>query len=70
MPRTPTTTPPAPAPELWTMRETADYLGVSTDSVRRWIAAGRLRAYRYGPRLVRIDAADVMRARRQIGAGQ
>ena len=28
---------------------------VSTRTLRRWIAEGRLQAYRVGPRLVRLD---------------
>jgi excisionase family DNA binding protein len=32
---------------------------VSTRTLRRWIAEGRLQAYRVGPRLVRLDPASV-----------
>jgi excisionase family DNA binding protein len=34
----------------------ADQLGVSTRTVRRYVASGRLTAYRVGPRLLRVDA--------------
>lgn len=32
---------------------------VSTRTLRRWIAQGRLEAYRAGPRLLRVDPAAV-----------
>jgi excisionase family DNA binding protein len=40
----------------------AEYAGVTTKTIRRWIAAGRLRGYRAGPRLirVRVDELDAM----------
>ena len=47
-----------------TLQDAADLLGTSPSSVRRMIARGDLRAYRYGPRLIRIDPAD-LRAMRQ-----
>jgi excisionase family DNA binding protein len=31
------------------------YFGVSDDTIRRWIADGRLTAHRYGPRLIRVQ---------------
>ncbi|KUH99270.1 helix-turn-helix domain-containing protein [Mycobacterium sp. IS-3022] len=49
-------------PDL-TMNEAAARLGVHPMTIRRYIAAGRLRAYRLGPRLVRIHAEDVERLR-------
>ena len=39
-----------------TIQEVADQFGVSTRSVRRYIDAGLLTAYRVGPRLIRLDA--------------
>ncbi len=30
-------------------------VGVSTKTVRRWIASGQLAGYRMGPRLLRVD---------------
>jgi excisionase family DNA binding protein len=32
---------------------------VTPKTVRRWIAAGRLTAYRFGPRLLRIDPDEL-----------
>jgi excisionase family DNA binding protein len=37
----------------------AKYANVSTRSLRRYIAAGRLRGYRVGPRLIKVDIADL-----------
>lgn len=42
-----------------TLREAADRLGVSEKTLRRRIAEGSLTAYRMGPRLIRLRAADV-----------
>lgn len=39
--------------------EAADYLGVSTKTIRRYIAAGRLTGYRTGPRLLRVDKTEL-----------
>jgi excisionase family DNA binding protein len=46
-------------PRLVTTRYAADYCGVSTNTIRRWIDAGDLRAYRVGPNgtRLRIDLA-------------
>jgi excisionase family DNA binding protein len=41
------------------MQEAADTYGVSTKTIRRYIASGRLTAYRVGPRLIRLDAEQV-----------
>ena len=37
----------------------AEYAGVSTRTIRRYIAAGRLTGYRIGPRLIKINLAEV-----------
>lgn len=39
--------------------EVALYAGVSSKTVQRWIANGVLGAYRAGPKLVKIDLAEV-----------
>ncbi|WP_370448968.1 helix-turn-helix domain-containing protein [Micrococcus sp. RIT608] len=54
-----------PRPRL-TIAEVADYTGTSPSSVRRWIARGELRAYKYGPRAIRIDPADVDAMRQPV----
>lgn len=42
-----------------TIAEAAARTRVCTKTLRRWIAAGRLTAYRYGPHLIRLDPAEV-----------
>ncbi|MCV7408783.1 hypothetical protein AWC05_07695 [Mycobacterium florentinum] len=53
---------PAPAPEArrWRgIQETADYLQVSDKTVRQMISDHRIKAYKAGPRLIRIDLNEV-----------
>ena len=37
----------------------ADHYGVSQQTVRRWIASGKITAQRVGPRLIRIDLDEI-----------
>lgn len=48
-----------PATDLLTIAETARQLKVSTITVQRWLKQGRLRAYRLGPRSIRIRRSDL-----------
>jgi excisionase family DNA binding protein len=50
--------------------EAADYHGCSERTIRRAIAAGRLRAYRVGVRMIRIDPRDLDRMARRIPAAR
>ncbi len=45
--------------EYYTVPEAATLLRVSRSTIWRWIEAGRLRAYRVGPRNVRIKREDL-----------
>lgn len=54
-----------PAAQL-TIPDVAKVLNCSTDTVRRMITRGELRAYRYGPRLIRIDPADLAALREPV----
>lgn len=56
----------APLEAQYSQHEVADILGVGHSTVRKWVAEGKLRAYRYGPRIIRIDAADLRKFRKQI----
>jgi excisionase family DNA binding protein len=47
----------------------AEYLGVSIQSLRRRIAEGRLKAYRVGPRAIRVNLADLEALKQPIGGG-
>jgi excisionase family DNA binding protein len=51
---------------LISLGDAASLLGVCTRTVRRYIAAGRIQGYRVGPRLVKIDAADIDKLMRPI----
>ena len=54
-------------PELIGLQEAADRCGVSYRSIRRWIAAGRINAVRVGPKLLKVNAADVDALKRPVG---
>lgn len=59
-----------PAPHPLSITQAAERAGVSRDTIRRRIADGTLPAYRVGPKLIRVDAADVdAHLRRPIPAG-
>nr|WP_068274778.1 helix-turn-helix domain-containing protein [Aldersonia kunmingensis] len=45
----------------------ADYADVSTKTIRRYIASGRLTGYRVGPRLIKIDLNDLDRIMQPVG---
>ena len=52
--------------EQLSAEQAAERLNVSLSTIRRLIASGELRAYRYGPRLVRIDANDLLAMREEV----
>jgi excisionase family DNA binding protein len=45
--------------QLISLAEAADRIDVSTRTLRRYIAAGRLTGYRVGPRLIKIDPNEL-----------
>jgi len=47
--------------------DSATYLGVTTRTVQQMIADGRLRAYRLGPRIVRLRRGDIDAALQPYG---
>lgn len=49
--------------------EAAEYLGVTNRTIRQMIADGRLRAYRSGTRLIRLDLNEIDAAMRPFGGG-
>lgn len=51
---------------LLSLDDAATYLGVTTRTLRRYIAAGRLNGYRVGPRLLRVDLAELDALLRRI----
>jgi excisionase family DNA binding protein len=44
---------------LLTVQQSAEVLGCSDATIRNWIREGRLRAYRVGPRFLRIKLNDL-----------
>lgn len=50
-----------------TITQTAEFFGVDDKTIRRWIAQGRLKAYRVGPRLIRIDRESITALCKPIG---
>jgi excisionase family DNA binding protein len=42
-----------------TVADAAKYMGVHSHTIHNWIAEGRLPASKAGPRLVRVDLADL-----------
>lgn len=56
------------AREFGTVADAAVRRGVSEKSIRRWIAAGLLTGYRLGPRMVRIDLAELDHLLQPMGA--
>ena len=52
------------------LEEAANACGVSNLTIRRWIAEGRLRAYRLGPRLIRVETEDINSMFEPLGPGE
>ena len=53
-------------PVYLSLEEAADCMSVSVKTIRRWIAAGTLPAYRCGRRAIRIKLDDLEAAPRRI----
>lgn len=53
-------------PVYISITQAADVMGVCDKMVRRHIAAGRLRAYRCGKRLIRVRVEDIEYLMREI----
>ena len=65
MPRKPLSPPESRVPSL-TLSEAARRYGMSARTLRRWVASGRLPAWRVGPRLIRVAPADVATLARPV----
>lgn len=48
--------------------EAAEMAGVHKATMRRWIIEGRVRGYRVGPRLIKVDIDDLEALLKPIGA--
>ena len=58
-----------PAPEWLSLQQAASIYGVSVDTLRRRIRAGKLPASRFGVRLIRVRIEDLDRLYRAIPLG-
>jgi len=58
-----------PLPEWLSLQQAAAFYGVSVDTLRRRIAAGKLRASRFGVRLIRVRVEDLDKLFRAIPTG-
>ena len=58
-----------PAPEWLSLQQAAGMYGASVDTLRRRIASGKLRASRFGVRLIRVRVEDLDRLFRPIPMG-
>ena len=52
--------------QQFSIAEVAELMGTSQPTIRRWISTGKLRAYRYSERVIRIDEKDLLAMREQI----
>lgn len=59
-----------PAPEWVSLQQAATLHGVSVDTLRRRIREGRLPAYRFGDRLIKVRIEDLENLFRPIPVGQ
>lgn len=50
-----------------TIQQAADYLGVSTRTIRQMISDNRLRGYRNGARFIRLDLNEIDAALQPMG---
>jgi excisionase family DNA binding protein len=47
------------SPDLVSIERAAEFLGVTTRTIRQWISTGELPASRLGKRVIRIDYEDL-----------
>jgi excisionase family DNA binding protein len=47
----------------------AESADVSTKTIRRWIAQGRVAGYRVGPRLIKVDLDELEASFQPVGGG-
>jgi excisionase family DNA binding protein len=57
----------APLRTYLSITDAAEYLGVTTHTIRQMIADGRLRGYRSGPRLIRLRIDEIDAALQPFG---
>lgn len=60
-------TPFGDMPRQMSIQQAAEFLGVDPKTIRRYIAQGRIRAFRVGPRLIRIERESLERLAQPVG---
>lgn len=69
MPRKPRNRRERRHPEWVCPQDAADYCGVDYRTILRWIAAGYLNATRVGPKLIKVDVAQLDNLMTPVGGG-
>lgn len=59
-----------PMPEWLSLQQAAAIYGISVDTLRRRISAGKLPASRFGTRLIRIRVADLEQLSRPVATAR
>lgn len=54
---------------LSSLPDAAEQYGVSAKTLRRYISAGRITGYRFGPRMLRVDLDELDALLRPLAAG-
>lgn len=54
-------------PARVSIQQAAETFGMSEKTIRRWISAGRLKAYRVGTRMIRVDRDSLLAIQRPMG---
>lgn len=59
-----------PPDDLVTLQEAGERVGVHHRTVRRWVTTGRIRGWRLGPRLMRVQMSEVLGQLQRAEPGQ
>ncbi|OBK12591.1 helix-turn-helix domain-containing protein [Mycobacterium asiaticum] len=54
---------------LESLSAAAEYANVHPRTIRRYIASGRIKAYRVGPRLIKVDLDELEASFQPVGGG-
>lgn len=57
----------AVARQLMGLPDAAEYCGVHYRTMRKWVSEGRLNAVRVGPKLLKVDVAELDKIIRPVG---
>lgn len=52
------------------INEAAEYVAAHHQTIRRWIAEGRITGYRMGPRMIRVDLDELDALMRPLAAAK